>query len=199
MKGAFVNQVFGEKSLTSKQDGKQAGATKAKCLFCSKDGHTVEKCYKFQEQSYLERKKFVSVKGLCNVCQMKGHFAYKCQRGSCFIAGCGKRHHPLLHLIKSEERQPEDKFDERKERVSTETRNTEVPDAQTGHCGASDAMKRQVCLRIIPVRVFSQDNSREKITYAIRDEGSNTTLVKDSLVRERNLQGQPVDFRLTTI
>jgi hypothetical protein len=48
----------------------------------------------------------------------------------------------------------------------------------------SDARKRQVCLQIIPVRVFSQDNNREKVTYAIRDEGSNTTLVKESLARE---------------
>ncbi|CAB4027382.1 Hypothetical predicted protein, partial [Paramuricea clavata] len=59
--------------------------------------------------------------------------------------------------------------------------------------------KRQVCLRVIPVKVSSRDNSREKITYAIRDEGSNTTLVKESLVNELGLEGQPLDFKLTTM
>ena len=57
----------------------------------------------------------------------------------------------------------------------------------------------QVCLRVIPVKVFSQDNGRKKITYAIRDEGSNTTLVKESLVQELNLKRLPVDFSLTTM
>lgn len=60
-------------------------------------------------------------------------------------------------------------------------------------------MERQVCLRVVPVRVFSWDNGREKITYAIQDEESNTTLVKESLVRELNLEGRPIDFSLTTM
>ena len=196
-KGAYVNQASAERPAATDQDGKQAGATKVKCFFCSKDGHTVEKCYKFQEQSYLERKKFVSVKGLCNVCLTKGHFANKCQRGrNCFIAGCGKRHHPLLHSNEPNERRSKGESDKGKEKESTETK---VPDAQTGHCGASDMMNRQVCLRVIPVKVFSRDNNREKITYAIRDEGSNTTLVKESLVKELNLDSQPVNFSLTTV
>ncbi len=51
---------------------------------------------------------------------------------------------------------------------------------QTGHCGATGTVKNRVCLRVIPVKVFGKDKGREKITYAIRDEGSNTTLVKES-------------------
>ena len=199
-KRAFVDQVSGEEPRTSNKDWRQSRATKAKCLFCSRDGHTVEKCYKFQQKSYQERKKFVSVKGLCNVCLMKGHFANKCQKGrSCYIAGCGKRHHPLLHTNELMERRQEDESAKSKGPETTQVKDGDVPDAQTGHCGASDATKRQVCLRVIPVKVFSQDNSREKITYAIRDEGSNTTLVKESLVEELNLKGLPVDFSLTTM
>lgn len=73
------------------------------------------------------------------------------------------------------------------------------PNAQTGHRGATDTAKRQVCLRVIPVKVFSRDSSKEKITYAIRDEGSNATLVKESLMNELGLEGQPLDFKLTTM
>jgi hypothetical protein len=52
---------------------------------------------------------------------------------------------------------------------------------------------------VIPVKVFNRDNSREKITYAIRDEGSNTTLIRESLVNELGLTGRPIDFTLTTM
>ena len=186
--------------MAGKQDGRPGGATKVECLFCSKDGHTVEKCYKFQKQSYLERKKFVSIKGLCNICLTKGHFASQCQKGrNCFIAGCGKRHQPLLHMTESNDKGSECGPVKAGEKESIGTKDMKVPDAQTGHCGASDARKRQVCLQVIPVRVFSQDNSHEKVTYAIQDEGSNTTLVKESLARELKLEGQPLDFKLATM
>ena len=54
-------------------------------------------------------------------------------------------------------------------------------------------------MRVIPVKVSSRDNAREKITYAIWDEGSNTTLVKESLVNELGLEGQPLDFKPTSM
>ena len=57
--------------------------------------------------------------------------------------------------------------------------------------------KRQVCLRVIPAKVFSKNSSKEKITYAIRDEGSNATMVKETLMNELGLEGQPLDFKLT--
>ena len=44
--------------------------------------------------------------------------------------------------------------------------------------GATDTAKRQVCLRVIPVKIFSRDSCKEKITDAIRDEGSNATWSK---------------------
>ncbi|CAB4031446.1 Gag-Pol poly [Paramuricea clavata] len=131
-------------SSNEEQDGKRNITMKLKCIFCSKEGHSLGRCYMFQEKSYAERKKFVSEKGLCNLCLAKGHFASKCQKGP-------------------------------------------------------DIAKRQVCLRVIPVKVSSRDNSREKITYAIRHEGSNTTLVKESLVNELGLEGRPLDFKLTTM
>jgi hypothetical protein len=76
---------------------------------------------------------------------------------------------------------------------------TPTGSVQTGHCGTTGTVKNRVCLRVIPVRVFGKDNGREKITYAIRDEGSNTTLVKQSLVEELHLGGHPIDFTLTTM
>ena len=53
-----------------------------------------------------------------------------------------------------------------------------------------------MCLRVIPVKVFGKDKGRKEITDAIT---ANTTLVKESLVKELNLSGQPIDFTLTTM
>ena len=81
----------------------------------------------------------------------KRHFASKRQRGrKCFVDECGGRDHH--HKDQDAQAEPTG------------------PNAQTGHCAATDTAKRQVCLRIIPVKVFSRDSSKEKITYAIRDD-----------------------------
>ena len=156
------------------REEKRNPVMKSKSIFCSKDGHSLGSCSMFQEKSYAERKRFLSEKGLCNLCLSKGHFASKCQRGrKCFAAGCGRRHHPLLHS--SELKQNKQDGDSTK---ANEVKDQEAqakakgPNAQTGRCGATDTMKRQVCLRVIPLKVCSRDSSREKITYAIRDEGS---------------------------
>ena len=163
-------------SSNEEQDGKRNITMKLKCIFCRKEGHSLGKSYMFQEKSYAERKKFVSKKGLCNLCLAKGHFASKFQKGrKCFIAGCGRRHHTLLHSTEYKREEDSTKVDKDKE----STAKPKGLNAQNGHCGTADIAKRQVCLRVIPVKVSGRDNSREKITYAIRDEGSNTTLVKE--------------------
>ena len=93
----------------------------------------------FQEKSYAERKKFVSEKGLCNLCLAKGHFASKCQKGrKCFIAGCGRQHHPLLHSTESNQ----SKQEEDSTKVDKDQESTAKPkglNAQNGHSGTADS------------------------------------------------------------
>lgn len=49
------------------------------------------------------------------------------------------------------------------------------------------------------MKVFGHDNGIEKLTYAIRDEGLNTMLVKESLAKELRLNRQLVEFQFTAI
>ena len=93
----------------------------------------------------------------------------------------------MLHSTESNQSKREEdstKVDKDKDQDQESTAKTKGLNAQNGQCGTADIAKRQVCLRVIPVKVSSGDNAREKITYATRDEGSNTTLVKESLVNE---------------
>ena len=153
-------------SSNEEQDGKRNIKMKLKCIFCSKEGHSLGKCYMFHEKSYAERKKFISEKGLCNLCLAKGHFASKCQKGrKCFIAGCGRRHHPLLHSTESNQsKREEDSTKVDKDKDQESTAKLKGLNAQNGHCGTADIAKRQVRLRVIPVKVSSRDKPEKKST-----------------------------------
>ena len=152
---------------------------KLKCYFCEKNGHAIERCFKFQEKSYEDRKAFVSRKDSVI-------FAYRRvitpanakERKDVLFPECGKRHHPTLHPVEVKVKAA---------KQDQKSQHGEVQEAQTGHCGAAETLKKQVCLRVVPVKVFGKDGGVEKVTYAIRDEGSNTTLVKESLENELKL------------
>ena len=45
------------------QEDQRNELSRLTCSFCSKSGHSREKCFKLEEKSYAERKKFVSEKG----------------------------------------------------------------------------------------------------------------------------------------
>ena len=128
-------------------------ATKSKCPFCDKDGHILKRCFKFREKSHKECKNFIAKKGLHNLCLSKEHFANRCRRNNrCFISGCGKHHHPMLHPVESNKERKQDMLaesnrDERQERPSRP--RTQTQHAQVGHCGAVGTGKKQVCLRVI--------------------------------------------------
>ena len=77
--------------IPSEDRGERNLAIKSKCIFCSKDGHSLGRCFMFQERSYAERKKFVSEKGLCNLCLSKGHFANSQRGRKCFVARCDRQ------------------------------------------------------------------------------------------------------------
>ena len=47
--------------------------------------------------------------------------------------------------------------------------------------------------------MFGKDSKVEEVIYAMRDEGSNTTLVRESLVNKLKSKGEAVDFKLTTM
>lgn len=188
----FTAQASAEGKPESSPD--KARWKKVKCLFCDKDNHTLDKCFKFLEKTYNDRRAFVRKEELCNLCLAKGHYSNKCKlKSTCLVPECGKRHHSCLHPVESGSKPASSE-------VPVEDPVTPVvKSAHTCGTGTVNELNKRVCLRIIPVRVFGRDNDSEEITYAIRDEGSNTTLVKESLVNKLKLKGEPVDFQLTTM
>ena len=69
----------------------------SECLFCQ-GNHNLERCFKFRDKSFEERRKFLMDKRLCANFPKANLFARRCKlfRARLFSA-CGTRHHSLLH------------------------------------------------------------------------------------------------------
>ena len=79
------------------ETGKYAVDSRPICKFC--DGtHELEKCFKFRDKRYAQRKDFVRKQNLCENCLKPNHIARRCRSlGACLLSGCGEKHHSLLH------------------------------------------------------------------------------------------------------
>ena len=85
-----------QKALGWKQHANQQDLATT-CLFCN-GNHNLERCFKFRDKSFEERRKFVLDKRLCVNCLRVNHFVRRCRQfRACLFSGCGKRHHSLLH------------------------------------------------------------------------------------------------------
>ena len=186
-----------QKALGSKQHAnKQAPVTT--WLFCN-GNHDLERCFKFRDKSYEERRKFVLDKRLCINCLRSNHFVRRCRQfRACLFSGCGKRHHSLLHppsdRVLEETNQPADRATvDTPEKVNVDRASDE------GQCAAIGTGKPRVSLRIFPVRVSGADGGPEVETYAFLDDGSDITLCSNSLAETLGLSGKPMTFSLTTV
>ena len=79
------------------ETGKYPVDSRAICKFC--DGtHELEKCCKFRDKCYAQRKDFERKQNLWENCLKPNHIARRCRSlGACLLSGCGGRHHSLLH------------------------------------------------------------------------------------------------------
>ena len=82
---------------TNSLKGKYPVESRAICKFC--DGtHELEKCFKFRDIRYAQRKEFIRKQNLCENCLKPNHVARRCRSsGACLLSGCKERHHLLLH------------------------------------------------------------------------------------------------------
>lgn len=176
-----------------------------KCRCCSQF-HTLMECREFQQRSYDDRLKFVRENKLCDNCFRPGHMARGCMtRSTCEINNCTWKHHTLLH------RPHRDRDDKRSNKEGAKNlspsstfgagdkgKSHTTPDGgQSGCVNATAASMNRVCLRVVPVRVQGKD--KEIHTWALLDDGSDTSLCDIRLMDQLNLQGIERKFSLTTI
>ena len=163
------------------------------CIFCDSYTHELQRCFKFRNKSYKERREFVRKQRLCDNCLKGNHVARNCRsNAACMISDCRKKHHSLLHL-------PHEPAIKLPNPGGDKSPGRENVAGESGNCSATARGNFKVCLRIVPVKVSNEDGSRELETYAFIDNGTDTTLGTRSLVEELNLPSKPAEFTLTTV
>lgn len=126
-------------------------------LYCKRNGHTLDKCFKFTEKSVQDRIKFVQAERLCFGCLKGGHHCKKCdKRNTC--EKCQKKHPTCVH---------DDKFVERR-RIMPET-NDNSQDKGEGDEPATAITNRvtqvtssTLTSTILPVWVSSKKSPRQR-------------------------------------
>ena len=99
----------------------------------------------------------------------------------CRVPGCKVLHHTTLH---------DDDNNDNKKAMKKETPVTKI--------GFTKASKRQVLLQVLPVKIRSMDG-KELTTYAILDDCSQATLVREDFAEKLGMKGTKVDVSIGTI
>ncbi|KAK3754647.1 hypothetical protein QZH41_001706 [Actinostola sp. cb2023] len=158
------------------------------CLVC-RTLHDIDTCSEFLKKSVQERKKFAMSYGLCFGCLKQGHRSKDCkEKKTCQT--CNRTHPTSLHgdLKKKEEKQ---------EVVDQETKIT----GATSCCTKSRYRQSSVTYSMIgPVWLYHSDNPQnEMLVYALLDDQSDTTFIKEKTLEDLNVKGQKTLLMLTTL
>ena len=145
---------------------------KVVCPCCSKS-HTATVCPDFVNLSINDRLSSAKKHRLCFLCLKGQHQIEACQsKAKCSVVGCERKHHTLLHY--------ESKLlGEVKANVNT-TSGVEA-----------------VQLGTIPILLRGPNGTAK--TYALIDNGSDSSLVKKDLLDRLGLSGTPTSLRMRTV
>ncbi|XP_065075863.1 uncharacterized protein LOC135699513 [Ochlerotatus camptorhynchus] len=146
-----------------------SSAPMTECITCRGHCPSVAKCKRFAELSLVAKWAVVRERKLCRKCLRKHNGSCR-QQKPCGIKGCIFLHHPLLH---------NDHQEVEKER-SGQT-------FATGSCNIHQLQTSEVLFRIVPVLIHGPSKSIQ--TYAFIDDGSELTLMEDSLAEELGVKG----------
>lgn len=169
------------------------------CLFCKRNGHILDKCFKFREKTVQDRIKFAQAEKLCFGCLKGGCHLKKCdERSTC--EKCQRRHPTCLH---------DDKFIERKRAIPATNDNSQdkAENTEEGDNPAAAISNRvtQTTLNtltssILPVWVSSRtDPDREVLVYALFDSQSDTSFILDEIAHDLDIDKSKVNLRLSTM
>ena len=183
------------------------------CACCS-EPHALWKCKRFGDKKESERRSLVKSAELCFNC-LGRHKVRTCEsRARC--RHCEGKHHTLLHRESSKVAQGKGSPGESQEAdgagvtkqvmsASTLSQNASPRSSSSDDCSVACAsevkgsVRRDVRLKVVPIRVWSNANQRLENVYAFLDEGSDTSLCTDSLKNRLIAKGKAVTFLLSTI
>lgn len=186
-----------------------------KCIYCKGTDHSqVWHCEKFKRLPLDDRRKTARTLRVCFNCLEPGHGSKFCKKElRCSI--CGVKHNKLLHKdinqptqqvqLNVEYENEDDTDDESLNEINEEQSVNKddafgaVPDQSYANMDVLfvNLKRNNVLLRVANVKLFGP--SGEMTVTALFDEGSQSTMIDDTLANELGLQGtlSPVTYRWT--
>lgn len=164
------------------------------CIVCN-GKHGLPKCDKFKAMSPDQRFKIVRDNRLCFSCLEYKHMAKSClRRSSCYVSGCKKNHHGLLHM----ERQYSDvgraPYGSQVQSAGANSPHQPAPaPVIRSHACSTNRGSERIYLPVVPVMV------RGKMVNCLLDSGSSATLATRQLYDELGIQGREVCCRVDTV
>ena len=164
--------------------------------------HKFWKCAVYLRLDPGHRFELVKSLKLCYNCLNNGHVLDQCtSKGTCFKKDCHDRHHTTLHKYYvptvPPAKKPNDPGDPStaaaKSSSSGSAGNQPVPVTTMGKYSAST---KKVFLQIVPVRIHY--GNRSCSTFALLDNGSESTLLRQDLSGKLGLKGKLVDVSVGT-
>lgn len=158
------------------------------CKIC-RAPHKTRNCARFKEANPQRRGDLAREHGMCFICLEIGHRAFACSRKNeivCRQEGCGRRHHTWLH---QDHRQPQ--------RPSQDQPG--CPTSLRENSSHIHSVNVQAGLGVIPVRCSM--GSKQVIANALVDEGSDTTIVSERIMKELGIprpKTKPVTINLVS-
>ena len=159
-----------------------------KCNVCE-ESHPIWLCSKFKSMSVKDRSDVVTKHNLCKNCLKVNHNAAQCRRPSyCTQTGCMTKHSKFLHSdneLQIPTVESDNTIDKTEPRASL----------ATGVENSVNHGETHIYLPIIPVKVNGNKDTR----LALLDTASNTTFCTRKLLRDLNIKGCKIEYRLNTL
>lgn len=162
------------------------------CVFCSNQ-HLLYQCKQFASKSPEERSEFVQSKRLCFNCFSSTHNVRSCHQSTC-CRRCGRRHHSLLHLERSEHQVPAVAPTTSSEQSSSPVnvqQSNNYEKKVVAHF-AKEEHQGKMLLATALVKVKST-NGYSQTARVLIDQGSEASFVTESTVQSLGLKRYPVN------
>ena len=170
-------------------------SSKKNCLFCNAD-HNLTECSSFAKVPPTDRQEFVMKQRLCFSCLGGGHQSRSCHKRKPCIH-CNKRHATVMHVSAPEAIVASDRG---KDGPQSENNQSSTEKNRADHfCGLTTMEGSVTALPIVAVKVKVKGSPRSVETYALLDNGSNTTFCSASLMKRLSVSGKEMRIKLTTM
>lgn len=170
-------------------------SSKKNCLFCNAD-HNLTECSSFAKVPPTDRQEFVMKQRLCFSCLGGGHQSRSCHKRKPCIH-CNKRHATVMHVSAPEAIVASDRG---KDGPQSENNQSSTEKIRADHfCGLTTMEDSVTALPIVAVKVKVKGSPRSVETYALLDNGSNTTFCSASLMKRLSVSGKEMRIKLTTM